>query len=108
MVIYSKTEDGVKDVMGLDVVLDSVEPLGIMVSDANKLLPTFKVESPQEFAVAPVICECVKEGVEVGNLLVEVGENSKQAKLFVDDGELVVGKDSFFEGKDLFPVHAVV
>jgi hypothetical protein len=107
-VTYSKTEDGVKDVMGLDVVLDSVEPLGIMVSDANKLFPTFKVESPQEFAVTPVICECVKEGVKVGNLLVEVGENSKQAKLFVDDGELVVGKDLFFEGKDLFPVHAVV
>jgi hypothetical protein len=107
-VTYSKTEDGVKDVMGLDVVLDSVEPLGVMVSDANKLLPTFEVKSPQEFAVTPVIRECVKEGVEVGNFLVEVGEDSKQAKLFVDDGELVVGEDSFFEGKDLFPVHVVV
>jgi hypothetical protein len=94
--------------MGLDVVLDSVEPLGVVMSDANKLFPTFKVESPQEFAIAPVIRECIKEGVEVGNFLVEMGEDSKQAKLFVDDGELVVGKDSFFEGKDLFPVHAVV
>jgi hypothetical protein len=55
-VTYSKSEDGVEDVMGLDVVLDSVEPLSVMVSDSNKLLPTFKVESPQEFAVAPVIC----------------------------------------------------
>jgi hypothetical protein len=48
-------EDGIEDVMGLDVVLDSVEPLGVMVSDLNKLLPTFKVEAPQKFAVAPVI-----------------------------------------------------
>jgi hypothetical protein len=54
--VLSKTEDGVEDVMGLDIVLDSVEPLGIMVSDLDKLLPTFKVESPQEFAVAPVVC----------------------------------------------------
>jgi hypothetical protein len=44
----------------------------------------------------------------MGNFLVEVGEDGKQAKLFINDGELVVGKDSFFEGKDLFPVHAVV
>jgi hypothetical protein len=44
----------------------------------------------------------------VGDFLVEMGEDGKQAKLFVDDSELVVGKDSFFEGKDLFPVHAVV
>jgi hypothetical protein len=42
--------------MGLDIVLDSVEPLGVMVSDLNKLLPAFKVKLPQEFAVAPVIC----------------------------------------------------
>jgi hypothetical protein len=48
-------EDGVEDVMGLDIVLDSVEPLGIMVSDLNKLLPTLKMESPQKFAVAPVV-----------------------------------------------------
>jgi hypothetical protein len=41
--------------MGLDIVLDSVEPLGVMVSDTNKLLPTFKMESPQEFTVTPVI-----------------------------------------------------
>jgi hypothetical protein len=44
----------------------------------------------------------------VGNFLVEMGEDGKQVKLFVDDGELIVGEDSFFEGKDLFPVHAVV
>jgi hypothetical protein len=49
-------EDGVEDVMGLDIVLDSVEPLGVMVLDLNKLFPVFKVESPQEFAIAPVIC----------------------------------------------------
>ena len=42
----------------------------------------------------------------MGNFLVEMGEDSKQAKLFVDDGELVVGKDSFFECKDFFPVHS--
>ena len=40
----------------MDVVLDSVEPLGVMVSDSNELFPTFKVELPQEFAVAPVVC----------------------------------------------------
>jgi hypothetical protein len=101
------TEDRVEDVMCLDIVLDSVEPLGVMVLDANKLLPTFKVESPQEFAVTPVICQCVKEGVEVGNFLVEVGEDGKKAKLFVDDSKLVVSKDSFFEGKDLFSVHVL-
>jgi hypothetical protein len=44
----------------------------------------------------------------VGDFLVEVGKDSKQTKLFVDDGELVVSKDSFFEGKDLFPVHLMV
>jgi hypothetical protein len=44
----------------------------------------------------------------VSDFLVKMGEDGKQAKLFVDDSELVVGKDSFFEGKDLFPVHAVV
>jgi hypothetical protein len=42
--------------MGLDIMLDSVEPLGVMVSDLNKLLPMFEVESPQKFAVTPVIC----------------------------------------------------
>ena len=40
----------------MDIVLDSVEPLSVMVSDLNKLLLAFKMESPQEFAVAPVIC----------------------------------------------------
>jgi hypothetical protein len=49
-------EDRVEDVMSLNVMLDSVEPLGVMVSDLDKFLPTFKVESPQEFAVTPVIC----------------------------------------------------
>ena len=44
----------------------------------------------------------------MSNFLVEMGEDGKQAKLFVDDSKLVVGEDSFFEGKDLFPVHAVV
>jgi hypothetical protein len=43
----------------------------------------------------------------VSNFLVKVGENGKKAKLFVDDSELVVGKDSFFEGKDLFSVHVL-
>jgi hypothetical protein len=51
-----KTEDGVEDVVSLDIVLDSVEPLGVVVSDLNKLLPTLKMESPQEFAVTPIIC----------------------------------------------------
>ena len=37
-----------------------------------------------------------------------MGEDGKQAKLFVNDSELVVGEDSFFEGKDLFPVHAMI
>jgi hypothetical protein len=49
-------EDGVEDVMCLDVVLDSVEPLGVMMSDLDKFLPPFEVKSPQEFTVAPVIC----------------------------------------------------
>jgi hypothetical protein len=49
-------EDGVKDVMGLDIMLDSVEPLSIVVLDLNKFLPTFKMESPQEFAIAPIVC----------------------------------------------------
>jgi hypothetical protein len=69
------TEDRVEDVMGLDVMLDSVEPLGVVVSDSDKFLPPFEVESPQKFAVAPVICEGVKESIEVGDFLVEVGED---------------------------------
>jgi hypothetical protein len=48
-------EDRVEDMMYLYIVCDSIEPLGVMVSNANKLLPMFKVESPQEFIVAPVI-----------------------------------------------------
>jgi hypothetical protein len=92
----------------LDIVCDSVEPLGVMVMDLDELFPAFEMESPQEFVVAPVVSECVKEGIEVGNFLVEVGEECKEMKLFVNGGELVVSKDSFFEGKDLFPVHVVL
>jgi hypothetical protein len=44
----------------------------------------------------------------MGNFLVEMSEECEETKLFVDGGKLVVGKDSFFKGKDLFPVHAVV
>jgi hypothetical protein len=44
----------------------------------------------------------------VGDFFVEVGEDGKETKLFVDGGELVVSKDSFFEGKDLFPIHVSV
>jgi hypothetical protein len=50
------TEDRVEDVMGLDVVLNSVEPLGIMMLDSDKFLPPFEMESPQKFAVTPVVC----------------------------------------------------
>jgi hypothetical protein len=49
-------EDGVEDVVCLDIMFDSVDPLSIVVMDLDKFLPTFEVESPQEFAVAPVIC----------------------------------------------------
>jgi hypothetical protein len=48
-------EDRVKDVMSLNIVLDSVEPLSVMVLDLYEFFPTFKVESPQEFAVTPVV-----------------------------------------------------
>jgi hypothetical protein len=44
----------------------------------------------------------------MSNFLVEVGEECEETKLFINGGKLVVGKDSFFEGKDLFPVYAVV
>jgi hypothetical protein len=37
------TEDGVEDVMSLDVMLYSVEPLGVMVLDSDEFLPTFEV-----------------------------------------------------------------
>jgi hypothetical protein len=40
----------------LDVMLDSVEPLGVMVSDLDKLLPTFKMKSPQPLTVSPIVC----------------------------------------------------
>jgi hypothetical protein len=49
------TEDRVEGMMCLNVVHDSVEPLGVMVMDSDELLPTFEVESPQEFAIAPVV-----------------------------------------------------
>jgi hypothetical protein len=48
-------EDGVEDVVRLDIVCDSVEPLSVVVSDANELLPTFEVKSPQELVVTPVV-----------------------------------------------------
>jgi hypothetical protein len=35
--------------------LNSVEPLGVMVSDLDEFLPTFEVESPQEFTITPVV-----------------------------------------------------
>jgi hypothetical protein len=44
----------------------------------------------------------------MGDFLVKVGEECKEMKLFINGGKLVVSKDSFFEGKDLFPVHVVV
>ena len=40
--------------------------------------------------------------------MVEMGEDGKKMKLFVDDSKLVVGKDSFFKGEDFFPVHVTV
>jgi hypothetical protein len=39
----------------LDIVCDSVEPLGVVMANADKLLPTFKVKSPQEFIDTPVV-----------------------------------------------------
>jgi hypothetical protein len=49
-------KDGVEDVMGLDIMLDSVEPLGIVVSDLDEFFPTFEVESPQPLTITPVVC----------------------------------------------------
>jgi hypothetical protein len=102
------TEDRVEGVMGLDVVCDPKKPLSVMVLDLNKFLPTFEVESPQPLVITPIICQGVKESVEIGNLLVEVGEECKEMKLFIDGSELVVGKDSFFKCEDFFPVHSGV
>jgi hypothetical protein len=48
-------EDGVEDVVCLNIMHDSVEPLGVVMMNADKLFPTFKVESPQEFVVTPVV-----------------------------------------------------
>jgi hypothetical protein len=49
-------EDGVEDVVCLDIMHNSIEPLSIVVTDLDKFLPTFEVESPQEFIVVLVIC----------------------------------------------------
>jgi hypothetical protein len=49
-------DDGVEDMMSLNVVHNSMEPLGVMVLDLYEFLPMFEVESPQEFTVAPVVC----------------------------------------------------
>jgi hypothetical protein len=48
-------EDGVEDVVCLDIVRDSVEPLGVVVTNVDELLLMFEMESPQEFIVTPVI-----------------------------------------------------
>jgi hypothetical protein len=48
-------EDGVEDMMCLNVVHNSVEPLGVMMTDLDKLFLTFEVESPQEVVVTPVV-----------------------------------------------------
>jgi hypothetical protein len=101
-------EDRVEDMVCLDVVLDSMKPLSVVVTDLDELFPTFEVEPPQEFTITPIICQCVEEGVEVGDFLIEVGKKCEETKLFVDSGELVVGKDSFFKGKDFLPIHLMV
>jgi hypothetical protein len=44
----------------------------------------------------------------VGDFFIQMSEECKETKLFIDGGKLVVGKDSFFEGKDLFPVHVAI
>jgi hypothetical protein len=48
-------EDRVEDMVCLNVMCDSVEPLGVMMLDADKLLPMFEMKSPQEFIVSPVV-----------------------------------------------------
>jgi hypothetical protein len=48
-------EDRVEGVVCLDVIHDSIEPLGVMVSNVDKLFPMIKMESPQEFIVTPVV-----------------------------------------------------
>jgi hypothetical protein len=50
------SEDGVEGVMGLNVMLDSVEPLGVVVSDSDKFFPLFKMKLPQPLIVSPVVC----------------------------------------------------
>ena len=44
----------------------------------------------------------------MGNFLVQMGEECEEMKLFINGSKLVVSKDSFFEGKDLFPIHVLV
>jgi hypothetical protein len=48
-------EDRVEDVVCLNVMRDSIEPLGVVMANADKLFPTFKVKSPQEFVVTPIV-----------------------------------------------------
>jgi hypothetical protein len=48
-------EDRVEDMVCLNIVCDSIEPLSVMVTDLDELFPIFKVESPQEFIITPVV-----------------------------------------------------
>jgi hypothetical protein len=48
-------EDRVEDMVHLDVMCDAIEPLSVVMANADKLLPAFKVKSPQEFVVTPVV-----------------------------------------------------
>jgi hypothetical protein len=49
-------EDGVKGVVCLDVMCNSIEPHSVVVTDSDKFFPMFEVESPQEFTVTPIVC----------------------------------------------------
>jgi hypothetical protein len=49
------SEDGVEDVVRLNIMRDSVEPLGVMMTNVDELFPTFEVESSQEFVITPVV-----------------------------------------------------
>jgi hypothetical protein len=48
-------EDRVEDVVCLDIMCDSIEPLHVMVLDTDELFPMFEVKSPQEFVVSPIV-----------------------------------------------------
>jgi hypothetical protein len=39
----------------LDVMCDSIEPLGVVVTNVDELFPMFEVKSSQEFVIAPVV-----------------------------------------------------